>query len=214
MEMVNGGRITPSGGRTGHQHGDYAALTHTHAEIPSQDNLLWDDLKVSLARATTGTNNPTYTTFVNTTMAYFFSPTTMQQLHFDVQLPHSWAAGTDIMPHIHFAKGSVNTGVIRWGLEFAWANIGGDFTVYTDTIYGEYTVDSSGYQHLICPLGTIDGLGMEVSSVMACRIFRDATDPADTFPNSAWGLSVDFHIQQDSVGSTTEYGTPEQPQQN
>lgn len=171
----------------------------------------WDDLRTPLLRATTGSGTPTLAAFRGGLYAYSFSQTTMNELFFDVQLPHGWVPGTALHPHIHWSPGnSTNTGVVRWGLEYAWANAvnppGNVFPAPT-TVYVEQAAGGTPYQQQIASFPAIDGAGMRLSSVLLCRLFRDAAHVNDTFTTGAFGISSDFHHLVSSVGSSDEFPT-------
>lgn len=141
--------------------------------------------------------------------AYAFDKSTEEELFFIVQLPHQWKEGTDIEPHIHWtAQSDVGASKVRWGLEYTWTDIGEVFG-NTQILYGETTIPPVGtvsaYEHAITSLGTISGTGKKVSSMLICRIFRDADASSDTFGSDAFLLEIDFHLEVDAMGSRTEY---------
>jgi hypothetical protein len=43
-----------------------------------------------------------------------------------------------------------------------------------------------------------------VSSMIVCRLYRNATDAADTYDTAAALLEFDFHYPIDAIGSTSE----------
>jgi len=176
---------------------------HDHPGIASATNLLWDDLRCSLISGIVGANTPALTAFRSTVQAYAFSASQVNEVFFDVQLPHGWSKGSVLHPHVHWSPGnSTATTVVRWELEYTWANIGAAFG--TSTVL---TVDAAAggvaYGHQLTAFGTIDGTGKTDSSVLMCRIARLGNHANDTYPNTAFGLSVDFHIQYDSMGDPT-----------
>ena len=170
---------------------------------------VWDDLRTPLTRVTTGANAPTWATMRDNLNTYSFDAGTMNQVWFEVQLPHGWVAGSDLKPHIHWSPGaSTNTGVVRWGLEYSWSNAvnppGNVFPAST-TIYVEQAASGTQYAHQIASFPTIAGTGKRLSSVLMCRLFRDAAHSNDTFTGAAFGVSVDVHHRVGSDGSVDEY---------
>jgi len=162
--------------------------------------LYWDDMRVSLARATAGGDPPTWSVFRNGVYAQSFADGAVNSLMFDVQLPHSWA-GTDLAPHLHWSPGaSTNTGAVRWGLEYTWQNINGAFPA-TTTIYIAPTGSGTAYQHQMASFANLTAAGFGLSSLLLCRLFRDGANGADTFAASAFALSLDFHFQTRQLGS-------------
>lgn len=142
---------------------------------------------------------------------YWFDPDESQELHFSVQLPHCWDEGTNLEPHVHWV-GDESGGSgqdVSWGLEYTWVNIGGTYgnttLIYGDeTIYSETIVPS---KHYITELPSINGSGKTFSSMLLCRIFRDAAGNGgtDDYTGNAGLLEIDFHYQIDAIGSNQEY---------
>lgn len=142
--------------------------------------------------------------------AYYFSPTTRNEVFFNVQMPHAWKEGTDIHPHVHWfpAISGAPGQRVQWGMEYTWANLG---TVFSNTtiISGNIASPSGLYfqesQHLLTSLGEINGSGQTLSSMLVCRLFRDAEDSADSYPGFVGFLEFDFHYEIDTMGSQEEY---------
>lgn len=185
-----------------------AIETTVNDYTPNPQNLKWDDMRMDLNRSSTGGGSaPSSTSFRDGIFLYAFSKTIMQQLSGDMQLPHGYAAGTSIYPHIHWSPGaSTQTGVVRWGLEYSWANINSAFGA-TTTVYVEQAGPGVAYTHKIASWAAIDGTGKSKSSVLLLRVFRDAAHANDTFDDVAFGVSFDLHFQIEAVGSTTEIPT-------
>jgi len=176
---------------------------HDHLGVASPTNLLWDDLRVSLNGTSPGAATPNLTSYRDGLYLYAFSETVAQHLVFDVQLPHGWVDGSTIHPHIHWAPGNyTGTGVVRWELEYSWANIGSAFGASTTM-----TVDVAGpgvaYKHTLTAFPTITGTGKTASSILLCKVGRLGNHANDTFDDVAYGITVDFHIQYDSMGDPT-----------
>ena len=135
-----------------------------------------------------------------------------EELYFQVQLPHGWVAGSDIEAHIHWtpaANGGVGE-VVCWGLEYIWVNMGdvaGNTTIISanDTAQGDASLVAN--KHYLTELGTIDGTGKTWSSMLSCRVFRDAGGAlkTDDYGDDAGMLEIDFRYQIESLGSRTEY---------
>jgi hypothetical protein len=171
----------------------------------SGDNPLWDDLRVSIVRAAVSTDPPTLVNFRNTTMGFRFIQDATNSVMFDAQIPHTWDEGTEIRPHLHWSPGnSTNTGVVRWGLEYTWANATEAFPAST-TLYVNAAAAGVAYSHQIAQFAPLDGTGKRVSSVFSCRLFREGANAADTFTVGAFGLSFDFHYQASGDGTVAEY---------
>jgi hypothetical protein len=177
---------------------------HDHTGIASPTNLVWDDLRCSLHTGTVAASAPSLTNIRDGLYSYAFSATLDNAVHFDVQLPHGWAVGTSIYPHIHWSNGaSTSGGVTRWALEYAWANMTAAFGAST-TLTVDATTPTTAYTHTLTSFGAITGTGKTDSSVLICRIARLGSHGNDTNTAVAFGLSVDFHIQLDSMGDVTQ----------
>jgi hypothetical protein len=190
---------------------------HRHVLLPTQatpwsageDNLLWDDLRTPLSSARIGVNAPTLANFRDGLYALRFDAGTMNEAFLEAQLPHGWAEGTEIRPHVHWSPGnSTNTGSVVWKLEYTWANAvnpPGNTWPASSTLTVTQAATGTAYAHQIADLGGIDGTGFRISSVLVCRLYRDASNAADTFTGGAFAISFDIHHQLESDGSVTEY---------
>jgi hypothetical protein len=175
----------------------------------------WDDLRVDVTSGTKPNQDPPgFEVFRDGIRAYGFAPGATEQVYFDVQLPHTWDAGTGIRPHVHWSPGSsTNDGDVVWRLEYTWANAvaaPGNVFPETETLTVTQAAAGVAYSHQIAQWTEIDGTGKRLSSVLMCRLFRVGGDAADTFTGDAFALSVDFHIQVQGNGSTEEYPDPEE----
>ena len=138
-----------------------------------------------------------------------FSASTEEEVYFAVQMPHQWKEETDLHPHVHWAKSDTNAGDVTWGMEFTKQEIHATFpntTIITaSTPHGGASAQGD-HKHSLTELGTIDMTGFDsVSSMLVCRVFRDATNVLDTYTSDAFLLEIDFHYEIDSLGSETEY---------
>lgn len=182
----------------------------------------WDDLRVEPVARTTGSNAPTFEKWLDDSggtsrgvYLYSFDDANAgseKEVHFTMQMPHGWNGG-DIHIHVHWIGAVADTTAEpRWGLEYAWKEIGevfGDTTiVYAATKYPT-DADVTAFKHYLTefsatsPGSTADGL----SSVLIGRLFRDSANAADTY--NATGakcglLYIDAHYQLNSIGSTDE----------
>ncbi len=145
------------------------------------------------------------------TIVQYFSPDVQNELYFEVQVPHSKKYDTDLDAHIHWiANADGATGEFpRWGLEYTWCNIGDVFSdttvIYSNTVSFPPDTALVKNKHYISELGDIDGTGMTLSSMLVCRVFRDADSVDDDYTNFAGLLEIDFHYQIDTLGSKDEY---------
>jgi hypothetical protein len=176
---------------------------------------VWDDFRISATSSKLGgTKDPGFTVFKTNgsgsqgVFVYWFDASTEEELYFVVQMPHSWA-GTAITPHVHWVPKTTSdeaptNQAVEWGLEYTWADEGTAFG-NTSIIYAKSTVvplvADTHYRTdfaAITPSASQDGL----SSMLVCRIFRNATDATDdTYEDDAGLLEIDFHYELNTVGS-------------
>jgi len=199
--------------------GDYAEIDGGGQIRLYGDATQWEDLKVPvLSTKSGGTKDPNFKkAFDNGSgsqgvFTYYFDPNVEEELYFAVQLPHNWMIGSDIEPHVHWipeGNGAVSE-LVSWGLEYTWADIGGVFgnttILYSNTHFPADSAFVDG-KHYITGLGSISGTGKTFSSMLICRVFRDATGSGETdsYTSDAGLLEVDFHYQVDSFGTNEEY---------
>lgn len=182
----------------------------------------WDDLRVPVATTRLGgTKDPDWAQLKDNgsgsqgVFIQWFDDTTEEEVYFEVQMPHAWKQGSDIYPHVHWVPKTTGASgnYVKWGLEYTWANINGSFgntTIIYNDITGASTATSSGdavmaadkhYLSALTPV--IDATGKTLSSMLCCRLFRDAG--SDGYGYDAGLLEVDFHYEIDSFGSESEY---------
>ena len=188
------------------------------------DAVVWDDLRVPVTSTTLGgTKDPGFSVYKTNgsgsqgVFLYFFDNNTEEELYFTMQIPHCYKFGTDLSPHLHMIVPSTGAAgqFVRWGLEYTIASIGDSFS-NTNIIYSDAstatTATSSGDstliadKHYLVSFPNIDGSAItSVSTMLLCRLFRDATDGTDDYPNDAGLLEFDCHFQIDTLGSRLEY---------
>jgi hypothetical protein len=209
-------RITEDGLRVGDDT-DYALIGPDGTVTLAGAATAWDDLMIPGQSVRVGGTAPDFASgFVgdSTMWSYLFDGTgTVEEVHFSVQLPHAWKQGSTIYPHVHFAPTSTNSGdtasrVVRFTLEYTWANIYGTFgstsTINLDS--DGFVPNTSQWKHLLCKNATgISGSGKTLSSMLMCRLFRDGGDAADTYPQDVAFLQFDIHYEIDAFGSSQEY---------
>lgn len=159
----------------------------------------WDDLRVPATSAVVGAAPPDLGTFGPSggLKTYLFDKGIDQEVHMAVQLPHTWKEASNITPHVHWAPIDTNTGTVRWGLEYSWANIDGTFGA-PSTIYAEDAGDGTAWKHQVQDFAALDATGKTISSMIVCRLFRDADHANDTYDNDAALLACDFHYEIDT----------------
>ena len=168
---------------------------------------LWEDLRFpanELAPGATPADPIVYGPSGAVRIHGFNGAGTTESLDFQAQMPHAWAQGTDLEPHVHWCPTTTDAGNVIWRLDYYWLNVNGTIPVLTQIDSGAVPASGVAWQHLIAELPTITGTGHLLSSMLMCRIWRDPTG-SDTYPADAGLFEIDFHYLIDSSGSRQEF---------
>ena len=121
------------------------------------------------------------------------------------QLPHTYAEGTNVTPHVHWIKEA--TGVVVWQLEYKWYNISGAYpanytTVTSSTVLTDYgEVSPAVNVHTISFFARAAGAGHTISSMFECKLSRLGGDAADDYDQDARFTEIDLHYLSYGHGS-------------
>jgi len=200
---MSGSRIGPGSSRGS------ITLTGNDALTLSGDAIVYEDIERSVNRVKAIAGRvPAVTTYSGSTVLDFDYQANVNNekgVTIDpVQLPHKYAEGEDIYFHVHWVPETDDDAAVVWKLVYEWVNINGVFSG-TSSIEATQAIDAQGDTHLVTGLGTIDGTGMTISSVLMCSLYRHSSDAADTFDDSAYLVTCDFHYPVNSLGSRTEW---------
>ena len=181
---------------------------------------VWDDLRVSpISVKVTGNNQPDWELWKNNggvsagVYTYMFDPLADEEVWFEAQLPHGYAEGEDIEVHVHWFPDSLADGTpanqeVEWGLEYVWVDISEDPAANTTLIYGSTHTPADANvaadRHYLTEIGVLTGTGYKISSILMCRLFRNADGANDDYEDDVGLLSVDFHVPINTLGSRTE----------
>jgi len=180
------------------------------------NNTVWDDLRVPVTSTKLGgSKDPGFAKVLDDgsgsqgLFTYLFDASTEEEIYFTCQLPHNWKKETSLYPHVHWMPVSNGTAgqKVCWGLEYSVQNIGGVFgasiIIYGDDVYPVVN-PLVAKTHYLTDLEVISMTGITtVSSMLLCRLFRDATGAGgtDTLASDAALLEIDFHYEIDCIGS-------------
>ena len=127
------------------------------------------------------------------------------------QMPHSWAEGSTISPHVHWTKTTSASGDVAWQVRYKLFPIGevGDAN-WTDGGIASTAVDGTtdsdtANQHLISAWDDIDMTGQTLSCCVLFEVSRVGGNAADTYGADARLLEFDVHYEIDSFGSEQEF---------
>lgn len=169
----------------------------------------WDDLRIPLLSAKlAGSQDPDLVKITDDgagstgVYAYAFDKNIEEEVYFSTQVPHNWKEGTDIKLHLHWSPSDTTVTNIVWGCEVAWGEANDAFP--SSTLYYS-TNETAGIDryHALSAIATLDGSGRGVSGVILGRLFRHATNSADTYPADVFATSLDFHYIKNKLGEST-----------
>jgi hypothetical protein len=163
----------------------------------------WDDLRFPTNALSTGGTAPTVSTV---TGLYEF--TVGDSVFAHAQLPHSWAEGSVLKPHVHWMKTTSAVGNVNWQLDYRWARIGEVVEVSNTTIANETPAVSDAdttNMHAITELGDMQPANSEqVSDMLIMKLTRVAAVGTEYGARAAL-LEYDIHYQIDAHGSEQEF---------
>lgn len=168
---------------------------------------LWDDLRCpvnSLAPGAVPADPIVYGPAGAVRIRGFNGAGVTESLDFTAQLPHGYKEGTNLEPHVHWCPTTANAGNVIWRLDYYWLNVNATIPVLTQVDTGAVAAGGVAWAHQVAELPAIVGAGFLLSSMLMCRIWRDPTG-ADTYPDDAGLLEIDFYYQVDSAGSREEF---------
>ena len=129
------------------------------------------------------------------------------------QIPHDYAEGTDIEPHIHWQRATSSTEDVKWRMKTLWYNVGStmpDFSAYStadEEITGALETGLPRFQHIHA--WNCDGAGKTISSILMVAFQRfDGVGGGDPYGGVAEVVSVDVHYRRAQPGSVQEYRLP------
>ena len=165
------------------------------------DATVWDDLRTPVTQARVGALGKPDFDFTN--VGYLFPQNdTSETLSVVLQMPHSWKAGSDIYPHVHYRRTSAGKPTFK--IDYAWFNIGAEVAAPTTTVTmgTEVIAYTSGSIHQINKASApISGSGKTISSMLLIKLYRD--DNAVT--GDVLVYEFDLHYEIDMLGSRTEF---------
>lgn len=168
----------------------------------SPDFTDWDDVRVAASATKPGSSSPNWTNITGGVSTWVFANAQDNFVEFSCQIPHGYLEGSDIYPHVHWGPADAGAGDTRWSLIYSWANMGSQFSGSTTIYVTDTAVGGRANDHLVAAFPAIDGTGMEISSMLLCKLKRLGSSGPDTYGDGANFYEFDFHIEMDSVGSS------------
>lgn len=165
----------------------------------------WDDLRAPVTAINPPglASDPTF----NTTEGYFeFADAATNLLFITLQMPHNWAEGTEVFPHVHWIQTAA--GLPLWRISYKWFNNNATYpAAFTDVDVTENAFTyTSGNLAQISKFGGLSGNGKIISSMLTIKLQRIGGDAADTLNGATANLfEFDIHYKIDGHGSEREY---------
>lgn len=127
------------------------------------------------------------------------------------QFSHSWKEGSNIVPHVHWAKTTNAAGNVAWNCKYRKVPIGeawGDWVdlgIQSVAVQGTPDIDTAG-QQLINSWGELTiASDLSISDCILWEISRLGGDASDTYGADAYLFEFDVHYQKDSWGSNQQF---------
>lgn len=156
----------------------------------------WDDLRSPLTASKQGIQDKPDFDYTNIGLL-FPQNDAAEQVSIVTQMPHNYAEGTIITPHIHWQQSAATA--VTWKMEYKWFNL--DEAVPASFTALEVSVPEfsyvSGDLMQVSNFGDIDGTGKLISSFLLVRIFRDDNTTSD----DVLAFEFDIHYKKNTKGS-------------
>lgn len=138
-----------------------------------------------------------------------FAANVTEEVFIQAQMPHKWLEGSEIEPHVHWAKTTSAAGGVVWKIDYDWKNVGETYTGSLGTTLAlsdteGFTNDDTAHKHSIYAADITDAT-KTVSSIMLIRLYRDHDDAGDTYGADVKLYQFDIHYMIDQPGSYGEY---------
>lgn len=180
---------------------------HVAVDAYGDDILAWDDLRFPVQGINpAGSSAPPSVDDTTRPGTLLFASGATNIIAGVAQLPHAWARGTNIHPHIHWAKTTSASGGVVWQLRYAVANVSGTFGAYSDWEDCTYPVSDSDTadKHALAAWSEIDMSAHKESAIILWQIQRKHDHASDDYAANARLLEVDFHYQRNKSGTQSE----------
>lgn len=171
------------------------------------DPLVWDDLRFPAQGINpAGSSAPPSVDTATFPGTLLFSSTQDNLVAGVAQMPHEWAIGDSIHPHVHWAKTTSAAGGVVWEFRYVIANIGETFGAYSAWEPCAYQVPDSDLanKQALATFSFLDMTGFKESAMVLWQIRRNTAAAADTYAGPARLLEFDIHYRKSRLGTVQE----------
>lgn len=148
-----------------------------------------------------------------------FAADTVQECTVFFHIPKNYIDGSDIYPHGHVIPATVSSGDVRWGFDYTWANdysavdvaagppdVNHKFgTPQTGYITQTITGDQQDANYAIEAAGPMSFPAMKGHAMLIMRVYRDATNVLDTYPDEIYLSSIGLYLRVQGFGKATRF---------
>lgn len=160
-------------------------------------------------------SSPTFQAWLGNIYQFGFKTAAgIEELFFAYHLPHDYVPETNIFIHIHCSCAASATGNVKWYFDATYAK-GHNQAAFPAAITTSLVsaMSATAYKHLIqeVQLSTAGGSGtmlnttnLEPDGLIILRLYRDASDVADTSDQIIFVHAVDIHYQTTGILGTKQ----------
>lgn len=164
---------------------------------------VWEDLNaggVNLTLAASGQPDKVAINGSNIISYAFDGVASAEELHWCVELPHTYKEGTDLRPHIHLYPTTNAAGNIRFTLE--WYISRCTLAPITGSTSVTVAAPEVAWQEIRTEFDdVIDGSDLTIAAQLHFRVRRTPADAADTYAADVALGTIGIHYQKDTLGS-------------
>lgn len=186
----------------GYLHQELVRIEAHLAHWDLEENPRWEALVIPTAAMRIGGSAvPDFGTLTGVLQTYLFDSSVQESLHFSAVIPRGYQEGSAIKPYVNWCSTTTSSGSAKFELVYAWANTGSAMAAHTltaaDAITASYIPHASS-------LGSIDGTGRQIGSVLIGRLSRLSSDVSDTYSYDVGVFALELRYERDADGSRRE----------
>ena len=165
------------------------------------NTLVWKELPADLiVPPSTSVLVPDFKQFVVNVSAFHFNPAISEELGLRLTINNDIAVGTTLYPSIRWSPKDNTTGIVRWGITLATAELNGTFSD-AGVIYLEQSGGGTTNAHQQIEFSASAILAPNPNTLIIGKVFRDSAHVNDTYTGDAVLHSVSLGYQSDRVGT-------------